>query len=246
VVLNGEPDGQPHPTANGTSAEKPPPKEPRDSTTSQPAIPNVEYATLSRALAKDLLGATLDSSTQRRLRGTEAKSLATLILQRLGLRDDTADPTSRLAVASWLGLSGPLGLAGAGIGGIKRISVRRWRVAGDGFESPVDDDADEPDAAAAAGSQPLRETWDIAWSVCLGSVTSEWEVRGLSLDDARGGDDEATADGAAARRNGAGASTANGEADTDWKAKFLGLQKELDDQRAETKRIKDALLDAVL
>ena len=123
------------------------------------------------------------------------------------------------------------------VGGVKRVVARRWRVRRDGFESPVDeaDVEGEGDGEDGVGDgSALKETFDITWAVRLGGVPAEWEIRGLTL-----------AEGGTIDRSGL-LDEEGGEQGLEWRERFWNAKKELVREREEARRVKDALLDAVL
>jgi hypothetical protein len=101
-----------------------------------------------------------------------------------------------------------------------KISIRRFRVSGDGYDSPLDDDEEEEDDDDREEEEGVREVFDIEWTSNLGGLEGKFAVRGLSLftgnDD--GGDEE-------------------GEEES-WKERFLRAEEEL---RALRSRVLDAV-----
>jgi hypothetical protein len=211
------------------------------------ASPFFSFEDLKRALVADLLRAEVEGRAKR-LRGTEAKELAEALLSRLRSQQHSAvsDPggTSglqsedifRLTCASWLGLNIQLGLSSAGVqstGAGKKIIIRRFRVGGDGYDSPMDEDD------AADVGEEIREIFDVEWSLAMGDCAGRFSIKGLSLGQRDGWDD------------GEGLETAGGGDVADpsgkgWKERFLESERRVREQGEEIKRLKDKVLDAIL
>ncbi|KAF2432252.1 hypothetical protein EJ08DRAFT_648323 [Tothia fuscella] len=202
---------------------------------------------LKRALAADLLRAEIEGRGKR-LRGSEAKELAEVLLSRLrpqqhsavsdpgGISGLASEDVFRLTSASWLGLNLQLGLSSSGVqstGAGKKITVRRFRVGGDGYDSPLDED-DTVDAA-----DEIRETFDVEWSLALGDCAGKFSFKGLMLRRARDVPwdqaDDMMDTGPGAERG-----------DDRWKDKVLRMEKKLREQEEEIRRLKDRVLDAIL
>jgi hypothetical protein len=211
------------------------------------ASPFFSFEDLKRALAADLLRAEIEGRAKR-LRGTEAKELAEVLLSRLRSQQHSAvsDPggTSglqsedifRLTCASWLGLNIQLGLSSAGVqttGAGKKITVRRFRVGGDGYDSPMDEDD-----AVDAGEE-IRETFDVEWSLAMGDSAGRFSLKGLSIGQRVRWDDGDGLD------TGAGAELAD-SGGKGWKERFLESERRVREQGEEIRRLKDKVLDAIL
>jgi len=234
-----------------------------DLSTTSPSLPSIPLETLNRALAAELIRAPL-TGRRKRLRGNEAKTLATAILQPLYSKPASGLPSSPakvmsdqalgIAISSCLGLTSAVGIGiGGPTGGVRRVECIRFRIGGDGYESPIDDDEDDGDATGDnlrshpgnSGSR-IKETFDVFFAVNFGGLTGEWVAKGLEIrnensEDASGdrrGDSEAALD-----RDGAGASQMTPAA---WKAKFLDMQRRLWEREEEVKTLKDRILEAVL
>ncbi|KAF2744477.1 hypothetical protein M011DRAFT_408236 [Sporormia fimetaria CBS 119925] len=143
------------------------------------------------------------------------------------------------AISSCLGMCAAVGLgAGGPTGGVRRIECVRFRVGGDGYESPVDDDEDE-ETEGLEGAH-IKESFDVHFGVSFGPMTGEWSVKGISPVAADNEDDE---------------NKKNGEkADSDeaqntipyWRSKFLEAQRKLWDNEESTRALREKVLDAVL
>lgn len=158
--------------------------------------PKVSREDVKRLLAADLLRA--DLRNRKRLRGQEAKDLADSLLNRLGSQNDgapvvlsgKADLEAQLVTfACWLGYAAQLGLANGPVpGGQKKIAVQKYRISGDGYESPIDDEEDEDgqtDGTPAAGDEgKIKEVFDVSWSLLFGGCSGEFKMQGLSMDGA--------------------------------------------------------------
>ena len=214
------------------------------------ASPFFSHEDLKRALAADLLRAEIEGRAKR-LRGTEAKELAEALLSRLKSQQHSAvsDPGGasglasedifRLTCATWLGLTVQLGLSSAGVqatGVGKKITISRFRIGGDGYDSPMDEDD------AVDVGEEIRETFDVEWSLALGDCRGRFSFKGLSLGNWEGppnaGDDFADA----SRRADADVS-ANGKG---WKERFVESERRVREMGDEIRRLKDKVLDAVL
>lgn len=166
-----------------------------------------------------------------------------------------SDQTLGIAISSCLGLTSAVGIGiGGPTGGVRRVECIRFRIGGDGYESPIDEDEDDGDATAVdnlhsrpgnSGSR-IKETFDVFFAVNFGGLTGEWVAKGLEIrnentEDASGdrrGDGEAALD-----RDGAGPSQMTPAA---WKSKFLDMQRRLWEREEEVKSLKDRILEAVL
>jgi hypothetical protein len=114
----------------------------------------------------------------------------------------------------------------------------RYRVGGDGYESPVDED-DEVDGLDEASTGRVRETFDVYFAVSFGSLYGEWSVKGLSATSA---EDNVDGDGTA---NGTG-NTQDPNTAAGWRKKFLDAQRELLESQEEAKELRERILEAVL
>lgn len=190
----------------------------------------VPFESVRRALAADLLRA--DVEGRKRLRGTEAKGLADVLLRRLKAHYNPRAqvPATHLAiVASFLGLAPELGINSQGFGGTKSLSSQRYRVGGDGYDSPIDDDDYRPEEG-----ERIRESIDLRWSVALGDLRAECAVKGLVLNS------EETASKSA---EGCGIEA---ESESDLKEKVKQLQDQLKTKEEEIRTLRATVLDAVL
>lgn len=220
---------------------------------------------VKRALAAELLRAEI-SGRKKRIRGQEAKDLAQVMLER-SLTTYPNDPEGRSihgspissdhtnhlrVVAAWLGLTSSLGLQSPLVpspqtGGNKRITIRRFKVNDDGYDSPIDDDSDDPMGRSTPSEGYVRESFDVEWSASLGGIVGAFSVKGLSLlnsrsSESRGRDGEE--DDTAA---GSGATEIDARSGGDfWKERFLLSEKRLRELDDENRALRDKVLDAVL
>jgi len=241
-------------TPSETPAQpRPPPsaRAPAQTTLPAPSLPSVSLEGLNRALAAELIRAPL-TGRRKRLRGTEAKHLASSILQPLYVNASAgvaaparvmSDQVLGIAISSCLGLTGTVGMGNGGpTGGVRRVDCIRFRIGGDGYESPIDED--DEDADDMHESSAIKETFDVSFTVSFGSLSGEWVAKGLV----------ATADDANTEHNlGSGSRTSELErqehsqiTSTAWKTKFVEAQKKLWETQEEVKSLKDKILDAVL
>jgi hypothetical protein len=217
-----------------------------------PSLPAVSLESLNRALAAELIRAPL-TGRRKRLRGTEAKYLASSILQPLYAKPTAgatapakimSDQVLGIAISSCLGLTSTVGIgAGGPSGGVRRVECIRFRIGGDGYESPIDDDDDE-DADNMHESSIIKETFDVSFAVSFGSLTGEWIAKGLSATE-----DSLEDEGDAA--GGIRGSELPGQDNSQttpaaWKTKFLEAQRKLWETQEEVKSLKDKILEAVL
>ncbi|KAJ4369984.1 hypothetical protein N0V83_005748 [Neocucurbitaria cava] len=248
------------------------------------ATPSIPLETINRALAAELIRAPL-TGRRKRLRGTEAKTLASAILQPLFTTKSTSSnsaggggPPSKeiseqalgIAISSCLGLTSAVGIGNGGpSGGVRRVECVRFRVGGDGYESPIDDDEDgDEDAVADGGGRGgarggmhddsrdgasiIKETFDVFFAVSFGpSMSGEWIAKGLTaaLPTTRNDIELDDHDGRA-HAPGSGDGRLSEEAQSQnpavWKNKFLDAQRRLWDVQEEVKSLKDKILEAVL
>jgi hypothetical protein len=211
------------------------------------SLPSVALDSLNRALAAELIRAPL-TGRRKRLRGTEAKHLATSILQPLYAKPSSgstapakvmSDQVLGIAISSCLGLTSTVGIgAGGPTGGVRRVECIRFRIGGDGYESPIDDEDDDADNMQESGV--IKETFDVSFAVSFGGLTGEWLAKGLTATDHV--EDEANA--ASAKM-----ALELDRQDTPpaaWKAKFQEAQRKLWETQEEVKSLKDKILEAVL
>jgi hypothetical protein len=211
------------------------------------ASPFFSNEDLKRALAADLLRAEIEGR-EKRLRGSEAKELAEALLSRLrpqqhsaisdpgGISGLSSEDVFRLTCASWLGLNLQLGLSCSGVqstGAGKKITVRRFRVGGDGYDSPLDED----DAVDA--SDEIRETFDVSWTLALGDCAGKFSFKGIILGQARDAIWDAGDD---LMDTGSGAE----QGPERWKEKFVKMEKKIKEQEEEIRRLRDRVLEAIL
>jgi DNA polymerase III delta prime subunit len=159
-----------------------------------------------------------------------------------------SDQALGIAISSCLGLTSAVGMGiGGPTGGVRRVECIRFRIGGDGYESPIDDDEEDGDAAdnlhsSSASGGSIKETFDVFFAVNFGGLSGEWVAKGL----------ETTADEAgeeATRRVTSGElekSEASQMTPAAWKSKFLDAQRRLWESQEEVKSLKDRILVAVL
>lgn len=223
----------------------------RANNTARPAVRNsnskvrLSPETLKRALAHDLLRATLTGWRRKRLRGAEAKGLAAAMLARIGSQ-------STEQAATWLGLTEEMGLADANTvkfhGEGKRISVTRFRVGEDGYDSPIDDDEDgdadgDDDGdvdvqAKKVAKRRVKESFDVSWTVSMGGLSGEFHVKDLVITGSDGGD--------GGKGGGISAHQDDVEGISDWKERYFQAQLELRSKDEEVRKLREKVLDAVL
>lgn len=190
---------------------------------------------LKRALAHELLRATLSGRKRKRLRGHEAKGLAAAMLARI-------ENPSVMQAATWLGLANELaGISEGKVqGGGKKIVCHRFRVDDDGYDSPMEDDDADEGPSEEADERKIKETWDVSWSLLLGGLSGDFSLKGLVI--AAAGD-EGGGGGKDPSGHGDGFEGADGE---DWRDKFVRAKEELRAKEEEVRKLRDKVLDAVL
>lgn len=208
-------------------------------------IPQVSVDTLNRALAAELIRAQL-KGRKKRLRGTEAKNLASAILQPLYATSNSGPSASAknvndhmlgIIISGCLGLGSAVGLgAGGPNGSVRRLECVRFRVGGDGYEDPIDDD--EEDADTMNDGSTIRESFNVTFNVSFGPMTGEWDIKGLSPISTDLEDDEAKRTETEAQET---PDTVAG-----WKAKFLDTQRKLWASQEGEKLLREKILEAVL
>lgn len=241
-------------TPSETPAQPRPPPPVRSQTQPTPStstLPTVPLESLNRALAAELIRAPL-TGRRKRLRGTEAKHLASSILQPLYAKPTVgsaapakmmSDEVLGIAVSSCLGLTGTVGIGTGGpTGGVRRVECIRFRVGGDGYESPIDEDDEDTDNMHESGT--IKETFDVSFAVSFGGLTGEWMAKGLAAT----ADDPEEDDNAAPGRGVSELDSHDGSQVTPaaWKTKFLEAQRKLWESQEEVKSLKDKILEAVL
>ena len=226
------------PSRSQTQATRPTPTTP---------LPLIPMDTLNRALAAELLRAPL-AGRRKRLRGNEAKNLASAILQPLYAAKPSADQNTPakvmsdqvlgIAISSCLGLSSAAGIGlGGPSGGVKRVECARFRIGGDGYESPIEDNEDEVEGVN--GSGVIKETFDVFFAVSFGGLSGEWTAKGLHATVEDDGKDTAAG---AQETGGESAQHATGA----WKTRFQESQRKLWESQEEVKSLKEKILEAVL
>jgi hypothetical protein len=236
-------------TPSETPAQQRPPPPTRSQTepelmTSQ-SMPSIPLETLNRALATELIRAPL-TGRRKRLRGNEAKTLASAILQPLYAKPTSnsaspakvmSDHSLGIAISSCLGLTSSVGLGiGGPTGGVRRVECIRFRIGGDGYESPIDDDDENAEGMGEGGR--VKETFDVLFAVSFGGLSGEWVAKGLETTSGDVGDE--------ASRGGLNDLERHNPGPVAWKSKFLEAQRRLWEKEEEVKNLKDKILEAVL
>jgi hypothetical protein len=165
-----------------------------------------------------------------------------------------SDQALGIAISSCLGLTSAVGVGiGGPTGGVRRVECIRFRIGGDGYESPIDDDEEDGDAAADhlrststnSGGGGIKETFDVFFAVNFGGLSGEWVAKGLEIRNENTGDESGErrgdADAGLDRSDAAGQMTPAA-----WKGKFLDAQRRLWESQEEVKSLKDRILEAVL
>ena len=205
------------------------------------------------ALVADLVRADV-TGRGKSLRGTEAKDLADALLSTLRGRSSSpkgsddpnalaADEVLRLTCAAWLGVSAatPQQQQPFGATGVKKIHVRRFRVSGDGYESPMDEDGDDDVDDTGSGVLPanVKQTFDIEWELGLGCMAGKFAVKGLVLGGEHGGSPVAGGETRDVDMEGV-------DSPSDWRRKWLETKAELERTKEELKTIRDDVLKVAL
>lgn len=242
-------------TPQSTSTPMHPPTQQQVSPSYQPQsavaaleLPLIPPETLNRAIAAELIRAPL-SGPRKRLRGTEAKNLASSILQQLYAKPTTgaaspakvmSDHILGIVISSFLGMCSAVGLgAGGPMGGVRRVECVRFRVGGDGYESPIDED-DEDTGGIDASS--IKESFDVYFGVSFGGLSGEWSVKGLSPTSPVEAGDQTTKN----------ADETEGQDSTHsvdgkyWRARFREEQRKHWESQEVSKQLREKILEAVL
>ena len=214
-------------------------------------LPSVALDSLNRALAAELIRAPL-TGRRKRLRGTEAKHLASSILQPLYAKPTTgssapgkviSDQVLGIVISSCLGLTNTVGIGTGGpIGGVRRVECIRFRIGGDGYESPIDEDDEDADNMHESGT--IKETFDVSFAVSFGGLTGEWIAKGLTATADEAEDEEAATSGR--KTSELDRQDSNQNTSAAWKTKFLEAQRKLWESQEQVKSLKDKILEAVL
>jgi hypothetical protein len=147
------------------------------------------------------------------------------------------DQILNVAISSCLGLTSAVGLGTGGPnGGVRRVECVRFRIDGEGYESPFEGDDEDADNLTGAN---VRETFDVHFGISFGGMVGEWTAKGLSVSDGGAGLEDAGAK--EAERQEVQPTTAAG-----WKAKFLEAQRKLWEKDEEARGLKEKILEAVL
>lgn len=153
------------------------------------------------------------------------------------------DQVLGIAISSCLGLANAVGIGTGGpAGGVRRVECIRFRVGGDGYESPIDEDDEEADNVHDGDT--VKETFDVSFAVSFGGLTGEWIAKGLMAVAEEIDDDASTI-------NGRGSSDAE-RTDADqnlpgaWRTKFFEARRKLWESQEEVQSLKDKILEAVL
>jgi len=167
--------------------------------------------------------------------------------------DTPAEASFRSFCAAWLGI--PLPNFTTNTRTEKRITVRKFRVDEDGFESPIgedeDDEEEEEEESAKRRSRQLskkkvEEMFDVEWDVGVGGMAAKVGMKGLLLE----GSDTLETEGAGGSdiENGDG-DTRMGEVDDDeelWEKRYKSLESTLKKRSEELRVLKEAVLDIAL
>lgn len=251
----GQPCGPTHHTRHGALTPSETPAQLRPSSSTRPqdesdlshsSLPTITSEVINRALAAELIRAPL-TGRRKRLRGNEAKSLATSILQSLYTKSAPipsssskvmSDAALGIAISSCLGLTNAVGAGSGGpTGGVRRVDCIRFRIGGDGYESPIEDEDEDVDSLHSGDI--IKETFDISFAVTFGGMSGEWTAKGLEIS-ASPNMEEKELSGAQAH------DTERQDNPTVWKSKFLEAQRRLWESQEEVKVLKDKILEAVL
>jgi hypothetical protein len=207
---------------------------------------------IKRSLAADLLRADITGLARgrKRLRGAEAKELASAMLARLGGKEIFVSNAD--LVASWLGLEiGRRSVATRGMGSYvpKKITVQRYRVHGDGYDSPVDED-EEGEDANLVDEVEIRESFDVEWTAQFGALSGRFVIRGLVLGDGAAGGSAVPQRTERARtsdvRTGGMAASTDDTNEGGWRARFEEMERRLEESQEEVQRLREKILEAVL
>lgn len=234
----------------------PAPPQPAPPQPTPPALPlpSLPPEALKRALVAELVRAPM-SGRKKRLGGAEAKNIASSILAPLLPATGTplpppsspakamSDQLLAIAISSCLGLTTAVGLgAGGPQGGVRRVECARFRVGGDGYESPVDEDDEDADGLGGGAPGGIRESFDVYFGVAWGGLSGEWAAKGLRASPGDAGEGVV----AGGEREGERGDTAGRDTAAGWKAKFLEAQRKLWESREEGERLKEKILEVVL
>jgi hypothetical protein len=214
-----------------------------------PSLPFVPLDSINRALAAELIRAPL-TGRRKRLRGTEAKQLASSILQPLYVKPTAGStaPTKAIseqvlgiAISSCLGLTSTVGIGTGGpTGGVRRVECIRFRIGGDGYESPIDDDDEDAENMHESGA--IKETFDVSFAVSFGGLSGEWIAKGLTATVDELDEDVSTSGGRASELE----QDSSQNTPAAWRSKFLEAQRKLWESQEQVKCLKDKILEAVL
>jgi hypothetical protein len=156
-----------------------------------------------------------------------------------------SSPLLNIAISSCLGLTSAVGLGTGGpTGGVRRIESIRFRIAADGYESPIDDEDEDVDALNNAAD--VRETFDVHFGVAFGGLSGEWVVKGLSLRGNGTGNEDGNGKMGAREGQIAGGGEVQPTTAAGWKAKFLDVQRRLWEKEEESRGLRERVLEVVL
>ena len=151
-----------------------------------------------------------------------------------------SDQALGIAISSCLGLTSGVGLGTGGpTGGVRRVECIRFRIGGDGYESPIDEDDEDAEGMREGGR--VKETFDVLFAVGFGGLSGEWVAKGLETTSEDAGDEAARGGISDMERVDQGQQTMAA-----WKGKFLEAQRKLWESQEEVKNLKDKILEAVL
>ena len=220
------------------------------------SLPIPSDADVKRALTADLLRA--DIIGRKRLTGPEAKLLAEAILRQLRFSQSPMNANAeirRVICTSWLGMTHLLATDQGPVGSGKTISVHKYRIDRDGYEIPIDETHDESsDDNEDSGNEDdqsmteptrksIREIFDISWTLLLGGLSGQFQLKGLKLSTSSG-------DAIGSAGNPADDSTAAAEflatGQDEWKQKWAEVQEALKAKDQELQQLRDQVINAVL
>ena len=212
---------------------------------------------IKRALTADLLRAEI--SGRKRLNGSEAKLLAEAIIRQVNLNHNAAQTKNdvlRVIHASWLGIAHLLAIDQGSVGSGKIIQAHQYRIDGDGYEVPIDDDnrtdtsrgerggSDESSAQKSA-LRDVKETFDVSWTLHLGGLSSQFQLKGLKLPTDSTKDYGSITDDNVVGLHSSAADIAAAGQDV-WKQKWSEMQDALKAKEREVQQLRDQVIDAVL
>jgi hypothetical protein len=138
-----------------------------------------------------------------------------------------------------LGLTSAVGLgAGGPSGGVRGVECTRFRVGGDGYDSPIDEDDEDADGMESGS---IKESFDVYFNVSFGGLSGEWSVKQLSPSSPDDNANEAARNAEDAERQDPQQNTITG-----WKNKFFEAQRKLWESQEGAKILKEKIFEAIL